>query len=299
MTNIQDLRKKYHAHLAPLDLELLFSSALHQSREFVLAHPEYKLSKSQISNLKSQIARRKRGEPLAYILGQKEFYGLAFKVNKNTLIPRPETELIVELGLEELRSLLRSNLRRYIRTSVVDLGTGSGNIIISLAHNIEHKAYNNLNFIGIDIYKKALTIARQNAKRHKLDKTIKFLQGSILEPIAKKSSMFHDPCYMIILANLPYLSSEIYSATPSSVKDYEPPSALWSPQKGLRHYRELLKQLAQISKKYPLLAVSCLLEISPEQKLPLRAIIQSLFPAAQIIFHRDLARKWRVCQIKF
>lgn len=291
MATLRDLQKKYHGLIAPLDLELLFSFVLKKPREFVLAHPEHAISRNQESIIKKYVKRRINHEPLAYILGKKEFYGLDFKVDKNTLVPRPETELMVELALEEVRKLVRKRLRTI---NVVDVGTGSGNIAISIAHNVKRSSSDKLNFFAIDISKKALAIARKNAKSHKLNKKIKFIHGSLLDPIIGRL----DPpagggnSRTIVLANLPYLSSAIYASTPKDVKDYEPKSALWSPEKGLAHYAELLRQIA------PMKDVSCFMEISPEQKPLLQKMAGKIFPSAKIIFHRDLAGKWRLCQVE-
>ncbi|HEX7586062.1 MAG TPA: hypothetical protein VF390_00270 [Patescibacteria group bacterium] len=101
---ILDITKKYYGKIDSLDLELLIAAAIDKPREFVLAHPEYKLTKFQISNFKFQISRRINGEPIAYILGHKEFFGLDFKVNKHTLIPRPETELIPQIVTQNMET---------------------------------------------------------------------------------------------------------------------------------------------------------------------------------------------------
>jgi release factor glutamine methyltransferase len=295
---IHDLQKKYLGQIAPLDLELLFSFVLNKPREFVLAHPEQKIIATHNSQLDSLIKRRTKGEPIAYLIGKKEFYGLEFSVNKNTLIPRPETELLVELALGKVRSMLRSKLRSI---KIVDVGTGSGNILISIAHNIKHETYNNTNFYGIDISRKALLTAKKNARNHKLNQKVKFIHGNLLDPIIKNCSMLHVPCLpagrqgsMIILANLPYLSSEIYSFSTKDVRLYEPKTALYSPQKGLNHYIKLLKQLA----KFPATNTICYLEISPEQKPLLSEIIKRILPSAKIVFRKDLSGKWRVCQVE-
>jgi release factor glutamine methyltransferase len=206
MLTIGEIQKEYFEKIDRLDLDLIVGDVMKKPREFVMTHPEFKLSKVQGLKIKSLIARRMKHEPIAYILGHKEFFGLDFKVTPDTLIPRPETELLVE----EVLKLAPKNRK------IMDIGTGSGNIIISLAKNLPEKN----NFVAIDISKKALTIARHNAKLHKVDKKIKFLHGNLLDPIIKNRSMFHAPCSMIILANLPYLSKEIYSATLPDVKKY-------------------------------------------------------------------------------
>ena len=293
MSSILDFQKKYHQKIDPLDLDLLIAAAIKKPREFVLTHSEYKMNKTQNSKLKAQILRRIKHEPLAYILGRKEFYGLEFKVNKNTLIPRPETELIVENVLK----LKPKN------TIIIDVGTGSGNIIISLAKNFKVKN----TFFATDISSKALDIARQNAKKHKLDKKIEFLHGNLLRPIIQNSlanpkdrlgqAKFKIQNYLIV-ANLPYLSSRIYNSAPKDVKNYEPKSALLSSDNGLAHYKKFFQQINKISKSYKLKAISCFLEFSPEQKIQLEKAIRTAFPQCSITFFEDLAGKVRIVQIK-
>ncbi|PIP26715.1 MAG: peptide chain release factor N(5)-glutamine methyltransferase [Candidatus Moranbacteria bacterium CG_4_9_14_3_um_filter_40_7] len=311
--NIQSVLEKYSSKIDYLDLDLLISAVIKKPREFVLTHPEYKLKKSQILNLKSQISRRIKNEPVAYILGKKEFYGLEFKVDKNTLIPRPETEQLVELVLKELRT------KNYQpKTSIIDVGTGSGNIIISIAKAIDKFKIQSrvlgtkFKIIGIDISRKALKIARQNAKMHKLDKKINFLQGNLLEPIIRNSipSTRDKIQNSIIIANLPYLSSKIYNSAPGDVKNYEPRFALLSDANGLGHYKKLFKQLkklqtarlASTSNLCESRRANCKLqtfiEFSPEQKNQLKKAILNAFPRSHPIFFKDLSGRFRIIQIE-
>lgn len=281
---IKELRLKYSGKIDPLDLEILISFVIKKSREFILAHPDKSVTGNQQLAIGKLIKRRIANEPIAYITGHKEFYGLDFKVNKHTLIPRPETELIVDL----LRSMLRNKLHNNI--AVVDIGTGSGNILISIAKNLKVEKY-----FGIDISKDALKMAKKNAKNHKVYKKIEFLEGNLLSPISKKL-MKIKANKLILIANLPYLSEEIYKSSPDNVKKYEPKTALYSDNYGLSHYEELLKQISSLATHYGT-QVTILLEISPEQKEKLEKIIKKLLPNFKIKFHKDLAHKWRVCEI--
>lgn len=289
--------------LPPFELELILAHILKKSREYVLAHPEIGLSKAQKNRFNRLIKRRQNHEPLAYILGHKEFYALDFKVTKNTLIPRPETEMLVELATNNLGhgTWSKNNNAMFF----VDIGTGSGNIIVSIAHNMEHGAWNKnserrkeIFFYGVDISSKALAVAKYNAKKNQIDKKIKFIKSDILEYFINHFSTFPVSCSMTIVANLPYLSKAIYDATTPDVKNFEPRSALFSNKNGLAHYEKLLKQIKQLKKKYSLLQVVCFVEFSPEQKLFLAKLIKKYFPEAGIKFHRDLAGKWRVAEIK-
>ncbi len=308
MSTIHSILAQYRPKIASLDLELLIAHELKKSREFVLAHPEFQLTKKQETRNKQLIARRLHHEPLAHILGHKEFYGLDFQVTPETLIPRPETELLVEQALQKIQD----TRNKKQRISVVDVGTGSGNIIISIAKTIEDKKLLHASgcmLYGIDISKNALQVAKHNAKKNKVNKKINFLHGNLLDPILKNTkyqiparnampSVAGGPdASYIILANLPYLSKEIYSATAPDVKNFEPKSALYSPQRGLAHYEKLLKQIRNLKDAYYMLHATCFLELSPEQKKDLGVLVKKILPSAKIQFEKDLAGKWRVCMI--
>lgn len=287
MTTIQTILEKYRPLLASLDVELLLAHELKKSREFVLAHPEIELTKKQETNYKQLIARRLKHEPLAYILGHKEFYGLNFLVTRDTLIPRPETEMLVEKTLQVITKIKTGHI------NIIDVGTGSGNIIISVAKNSRKRK---INYFGVDISKKALQVAKHNAKKNNLVK-IKFLQGNLLDPLIGNWKLGIGNSKTIVLANLPYLSKEIYSATLPTVKNFEPKSALISGADGLSHYKRLLKQLQTLKKIYCMLHITCFVEISPEQKPALKLLAVAYLPGARIDFQKDLAGKWRICEI--
>ncbi|MDZ4384789.1 MAG: HemK/PrmC family methyltransferase [Candidatus Moranbacteria bacterium] len=189
MRTITDIRKEYFKKLDYLDLELIIAHALKKSREFVASHPEYELSGARLAAIQSFVVRRAKHEPLAYILGHKEFYGFDFKVTPNTLIPRPETESLVEDVLRHLQAADRG------QKTVIDIGTGSGNIIISLARILSDSKFQipNSKFYGIDISKEALRIAKHNAKSNGVSEKIKFLHGNLLEPMFEIHSAFRIP----------------------------------------------------------------------------------------------------------
>jgi len=306
---IKDYFSKYSSKINHLDLELLTSCAIGKPREFVLAHPEYNLNKKQEERIKKYAKRQLKHEPIAYILGQKEFYGLDFKVNKHTLIPRPETEHLVDAVISNLQ------LVNNKKTIIIDIGTGSGNIIISLAKNNEQRPTTNkkIRYFATDISKKALSIAQHNAKKNKVNKKIKFIKSNLLDYFIKNKNcyMFHASCSMIIVANLPYLSKKIYSSSMPDVKNFEPRSALLSGIDGLDHYEKLFQQLILLRKNcfmfYPPrvdersprveAGVLCFMEISPEQKSKIAKLIKKYFPNANIEFQKDLANKWRIVKL--
>ncbi|MCX6762115.1 MAG: peptide chain release factor N(5)-glutamine methyltransferase [Candidatus Moranbacteria bacterium] len=302
MATIQTILAKYRPKIDSLDLELIIAHELKKSREFVLTYPEKTVNGKQEAEIRKLLNKRLRNEPLAHILGHKEFYGLDFKVTRDTLIPRPETEMLVELALrkkQETRNLPTGQAGKKQVMYIVDVGTGSGNIIISIAKAIESKNLLHAScymLYGTDISEKALKIAKYNAKKNNVDKKIKFLHGNLLEPLLKNTKYQIPDTKYIILANLPYLSKKIYSATAPNVKNFEPKSALYSPKAGLEHYKKLLKQIKILNTKYQI--PNTILELSPEQKNPITILVKKILPSAKIEFKKDLAGKWRVCVIE-
>jgi len=315
--SIEKLKKKKN-ETPQLDAELLLGFILKKPREYILIHPEYQLTKSQEIKYKKILKRRLKHEPIAYILGQKEFYGLNFKVTKDTLIPRPETELLVELALYSMKHETYNKKN----TTIIDIGTGSGNIIISLAKNLNSLCHSRENgnpvanhsvstldsrfhgndkyiFFATDISKKALTVAKHNAKKNRVDEKIKFIKSDLLNCFLKAKSYKLKTNKLTIIANLPYLSKKIYSSTMPDVKNFEPKSALLSGIDGLDHYEKLFKQIKKLEAKSYLPRrqagkLKAILEISPEQKQKIAKLIRKYFPKATIEFKKDLAQKWRV-----
>ncbi|MCX6798285.1 MAG: peptide chain release factor N(5)-glutamine methyltransferase, partial [Candidatus Falkowbacteria bacterium] len=157
--------------LSDRDLELLLALVLKQTRIFVLSNPDYELSLNQEKKFAVLLKKCLNHYPLAYLSGQQEFYGLNFKVNPNTLIPRPETELIVDYILDNFKEL---NNKQSL--SLIDVGTGSGCIICALAKNLPGQ---NL-YLGLDISGPALKIAKLNAKLNQVDHKTKFIKSDLL-----------------------------------------------------------------------------------------------------------------------
>jgi release factor glutamine methyltransferase len=251
-----------------LDAELLLSFVLNKNKEFFYTHPEYKLNFWQNLKYQKLIKKRTTHYPVAYILGYKEFYGLKFKVNKDVLIPRPETELLVQKTL---------NLANT-KNNIAEIGTGSGCIPISLVKN----GFSNI--IATDISLKAFKIAQQNAKLHQVEDNVKFIRGDLLEPLQNKK-------IDVLIANLPYLSNNYHKE--SSIK-HEPNLALYSGEDGLDDYRKLFKQIYKLryQPKY------VLIELNPEQIQLLSPYIKKLFPQAKIETKKDLQGLERVMIIK-
>ena len=229
--------KKIQSHI--LDSELLLSKTLNKSREEILINLDQKIDKKDISTFKEYLQRRSKYEPIAYILEEKEFWSNKFFVTKDTLIPRPETELLVE-------KLLKMYDGKKI--SILDIGTGSGCIIISLLCNLQKSKG-----IGIDISKKAIFAAKKNAIKYKLFNRIKLLNKS-LENIFEKR-------FDLIVSNPPYIKRKDIKKLSEDIKKYEPIMALDGGNDGL----DLIKKVIYKSRKILKINGTLALEIGNEQ----------------------------------
>jgi len=225
---------------ARLEAEILLAHALDKDRVYLYANYEKPINQDERDVYRSYIKRRVAGEPAAYIVGKQEFMSLAFKVSPDVLIPRPDTEIMVEtvLNLAEQNEIQR----------ICDVGTGSGAIAISLAAYLQPAAV-----FAVDISAPALAIARQNADRHQVQ--VDFRHGDLLEPMEGEA-----PLDMIV-ANLPYVTSQQIQDLDPGVKDYEPQLALLASGDGLDIYRRMIPQAFQCLRPGGYL----LIEIDPRQ----------------------------------
>jgi release factor glutamine methyltransferase len=261
---------------ARLDAQVLLSHTLHTERSFLYTYPEQVLTSEQEQEYRALIERRSRGEPIAYLIGQKEFYGLDFLVDKRVLIPRPETELLVEVALNACRKMLDAG-----RTPIVaDIGTGSGAIPVTLAVLEPRLPY----LYACDISTEALDVAYLNCQRHHVEDRVRLLQGDLLAPLPEPVDL--------VTANLPYVGTE---ELPLDVYAYEPHLALFSGPLGLdlmlRFFQEL--QDSEKLKKGAIL----LLEIGYRQHKMLASILQETLPHAILTFTKDFAGWNRVLQV--
>ena len=293
---VQQLLHSSLKQIDKLDAELLISHVTHKSREFLIAHPEYKVGKLESWKVFKLIKKRAKGIPLAYLIGHKEFFELDFMVNKYTLVPRPDTETMVELVLERLMTYDLGH-----KTVLIDVGTGSGCIPISITKTVKTRfiASQNIDIVATDISKQALRIAKKNAKKHNVE--INFLHGNLLEPIIKSSelrtlthgaSVFPENSELIITANLPYLTEEQFETEPSI--QHEPKSTLVADKKGLALYEKLLQQFANL----PICQFTCFLEIDPGQTTHIKKIIRHTLPDYSITISKDLAGLDRIVTIQ-
>jgi release factor glutamine methyltransferase len=209
-----------HSERARADAELLLMHVLGRERAWILAHREETLTDLQAQQYVELLERRYRGEPIQYIIGEVEFYGLPLKVSPAVLIPRPETEHLVEKVLKLLPHF--SNPR------IVDVGTGSGAIAIALAHEWPRGA-----ITGIDTSAAALDLARLNAGRTGFADRIRFLQGNLLAPVTGEQ-------FDVVVSNPPYVPATDCDSLSVEVRDYEPAMALFAGEDGLDVYRRLI-----------------------------------------------------------
>jgi release factor glutamine methyltransferase len=247
---------------ASIEGEILLRHVLGITRAQLFSDLDGDVSLSQIDKLMKLVARRMSGEPSAYIIGRREFYSLDFKVEKNVLIPRPETELLVEKAIGLCRS--------FPISKVADIGTGCGAIAISLAMKLPE-----ITIYATDISSAALEVARENCKRHGVMDKIILLQGDMLEPLPEAVDM--------IVANLPYVRESDMSA--KGPLSFEPRLALNGGEEGLDKIKTLCGQACgKLNSKGILL-----LEIGQGQAEAVTINLHNIFPLALIEVERDLA----------
>ncbi len=203
-----------------LDAELLLAFSIDRERHFLYAHPAKELSGVELKRFRSLVERRIKGEPVAYITGRKEFWSLDFEVTPDVLIPRPDTEILIE------EILKFSGQEREKKIRILEIGTGSGVISIALAFELE-----NAFITATDFSPKALSIAMRNAVNNNMEEKISFLCGDIFEPVKEK--------FDIIVSNPPYISEDEFRLLAPEVREYEPRQALVAGPEGTEFHRKL------------------------------------------------------------
>lgn len=258
---------------AEIDTQILLEFVTKKSREFLLSHPEYELSAKEYESILKLVDRRKSIYPMAYITGQKEFFGIDFEVTPDVLIPRPETELLVENALDFLKA------RSCKPTAVLDIGTGSGNIIISIAKANSLKLTAN-SYFASDISVNALKVAKKNAKKHSVEKQIEFIQSDLFENIKGK--------FDLIIANLPYVP--IDGSDDKEIK-FEPQSAIFSKDNGTEIIKKFLDQTQDHINKEGLILV----EVDPRNAIELKNYAIKLYKSVEL--KKDFSGIYRVITI--
>ena len=213
---------------AKLDVEILLSEAIKKNREYLIINFKKKVDNKNIKLFKKMLNKRKKGEPIAYILNKKEFWKNSFYVDRNVLIPRPDTEVLVE----EVLKLFNKNLK----LNVLDIGTGSGCILLSIL-----KERNNFYGTGIDISKKAIKVANFNAKMHQLSNRVNFYYSDIDKFLFGK--------YDLIVSNPPYIKKMSLKYLDEDIKGYEPTQALDGGKCGFSEIEKVANKASILIKK--------------------------------------------------
>ena len=260
---------------ATLEAELLLACALNTDRTHLYQCLRDQLTSQAESAFDALLQRRLAHEPTAYILGHKEFYGLEFQVTRDAIIPRPETETLVGLGLECARSASAPEMR------IADIGVGCGAIAVALAVNLPQAG-----IIAIDVSPRALALARRNAERHTVADRIRFLEGDLLEPL--------DAPVDVIAANLPYVRSDELEAAPPEINEHEPRLGLDGGPDGLRLIERLLRDAPPHLKPGGALFA----EIGDQQGEAARTLAAAAFPQAHIEVKPDISRMERVMEVR-
>jgi release factor glutamine methyltransferase len=204
------------------DAELLLLHVIQRDRAYLLAHPDAVITPEEEAQYYEWLRRRAAHEPIQYIVGEQEFFGLTFSVTPNVLIPRPETEHLVEA------LLARVPHDRPLR--IADVGTGSGAIAVALAHALPLAR-----LTAVDVSEAALTLARRNAETHRVADRVRFLKSDLLSAVAGQR-------FDAVVSNPPYVAEADRASLEPQVRDYEPASALFAGPTGLDMYERLIPQ---------------------------------------------------------
>ena len=207
---------------ARLDAEVLLAHLLHKDRIYLYVHFDEPMQENELSVFREYVKQRAMHKPVAYIIGEKEFMGLPFKVTPSVLIPRPDTEILVENVI--------SQLNKDDAVEIADIGTGSGAIILSLLANLKQA-----HGCGVDISDEALAVAQQNAAALEVSERCELLSGDLFEPLQGRT-------FDVVVSNPPYIPKEDMAGLDDDVKKYEPVSALTDGGDGLSYYRRLFAE---------------------------------------------------------
>ncbi len=256
-----------------LSAELLLSHVLGLKRIELYTQYNKVVAQEQRDRLRDLVKRSGEHEPVAYLVGRTEFYSIEFEVTPDCLIPRPETELLVQRSIEFLR-------KRTGPQQICDLCTGCGVIAVAIAKNVP-----DAKVTATDISEPALAVAAKNIEKHKLADRVELRHGDLFEPLVPQLDLFD-----LIACNPPYVSAPEYEALDRNVKDYEPRIALYAGQDGLDVYRRIVEKVGQFLKPDGVL----LLEIGYQQGSAVRELLEQTGIFTQIRIDKDLQGHDRV-----
>jgi release factor glutamine methyltransferase len=256
---------------ARLEAEVMLINVLQMPRHRIYAYQEQELTPRQEELLAQLVERRLKREPLAYMLGHKEFYGLDLAVKQGVLIPRPETELLVEQTL--FLAMMHMEAGELV---IAEPGTGSGAVSINLAIHLPMAR-----IYATELYSEALKVAEYNIVRHNVADRVTLLQGDLLDPV--------DEAVDVIVGNLPYVPTDVIPTLQPEIQ-WEPRESLDGGPDGMDIIRRLLHQAQDKLKQNGVI----ILEIDPQQVQPLEGLSRRLFPGASVSVEQDLARLDRI-----
>lgn len=284
---------KSTSQTALLDSEVLLAFILKKDKSYLYTHDNEDISQEECNKFHKFISRRKKGEPIAYIVGKKEFYGLTFTVDKNVLIPRPETEELVDLAFSHITTLLKGSIKKKIK--IVDVGTGSGNIAVALMQKIVESRLNEETlfiFYLTDISGKALKEAEKNWKKligRRKGIKVYFLKKDLLKSFNGRMD--------IIISNPPYIPKEKLEYLDPTVRNFEPKVALDGGEGGLEVVKQLITQSLQYTKDKKLSLLDrdgvLLFEIHERHPNKIKFLLKENFPEWKVRFKRDSFGEWR------
>ena len=261
-----------------LDASVLIAHIINKPRTWVVAHPDLTITSEQQKQLDDALAQLEKGKPFPYVLGHWDFFGMEFDITPDVLIPRPETELLVEKAIAWLQE---SDVRR----TVADVGTGSGVIAVSIAANIP-----NATILATDISHAALLVAQKNARKFNVANRINFTECDILPP--HPDSLSTEEHFDLICANLPYIPTKTLHNLP--IHGREPTLALDGGLDGLDLFRRLMSIAPQWMAPNSLI----LLEIEATLGMQALSLAYDMFSSAEIQLHKDLTGRDRLLEIR-
>ncbi|HQX16260.1 MAG TPA: peptide chain release factor N(5)-glutamine methyltransferase [Anaerolineales bacterium] len=273
------------AHLSDtpaLDASVLLARIVERPRSWILAHPELTLTDEQQNQLDASLARLEKGESFPYVLGRWEFFGLEFEVTPDVLIPRPETELLVEKAIAWLQ-------KNPTKMNVADIGAGSGAIAVSIAVNVP-----SVNILATDISSKALDVARRNAEKNGVSERIEFVECDLLpeSKVESRKSDLRPSTFDLICSNLPYIPTNTLKQLP--IYGREPTLALDGGDDGLDLFRKLLSMIPDWLAPNALI----LLEIESTLGEQTMQLARQYFQNTNITLHQDLTGRDRLLEIQ-
>ena len=276
---ITDYLKEKNIDSPRLSAELLLSSTLNLKRIELYTFFDKTVPPDKLKDLRNLVKRASGAEPIAYLVGKTEFYSIELDITPDCLIPRPETELLVERAVEFLR-------RRADKQLVCDLCTGCGCIAVAIAKN-----FNNAALIATDISDTALSIAENNVRKHNLDRRIKLLCGDLFEPLLPQLDIAK---FDLIVCNPPYVSIADYELLDKNVKDFEPKQALYAGPDGLDIYFRIAEKVNYFLKP----DAALILEIGYSQGKAVKDLLEKTECFTEIKIEKDASNNDRIVLAK-